>query len=92
VVHVVFAVVMYCSKLCVCLKDWNHYQSNNKGRHDFQIGLGLAVLNHVIALDWDRDKRLDYVRTGEFYSCNCKKYYFCINGHTTDIAHADKKW
>jgi len=49
VVHVVFAVVVYCSKLGVCPKDWNRYQSKHNGRHDFQIDIGLAVLNHVIA-------------------------------------------
>ena len=49
------------------------------------------MLNHVIALDWDEDKQPDYVRIGEFYPCNYKKYYFCINGHTTGIAHVGKK-
>jgi len=44
-----------------------------------------------MSLDWDGDERPDYVRTGEFYPCNCKKCYFCINGHTTGIAHAGKK-
>ena len=91
VVHVIVAVVMYCSKLGVCPKDWNRYRSKNNGRHDFQIDLGLAVLNHAIALDWDGDEWPDYVRTGEFYPCNCKKCYVCINGHTTGIAHAGKK-
>ena len=61
------------------------------GVHYFQIDLGLAVLNHAMSLDWDGDELPDYVRTGEFCSCNCKKWCVCINGHTTGIAHASKK-
>ena len=80
-----FAVVVYCSKLGVCPKDWNCHRKKNNGRHDFQIDLGLAVLNHAIVLDWDGDERPDYMRTGDSYPCNCMKCYFCINGHTTGI-------
>ena len=91
VVHVVFAVVLYCCKLGVCLKDWKRYLSKNNSRHDIQIDLGLAVLNHGIALDWDGDERPDYMRTGDVYPCDCKKRHFCISGHTTGITHAGKK-
>jgi len=91
VVHVVFAVVLYYCQLGVCPKDWKRYQSKNNGRHDLQIDLGIAILNHAIALDWDGDKHSDYIRTGDFCPCDCKKCYFCINSHTTGIAHAGKK-
>ena len=63
------------------------YASKNIGRHDFQIDLGIALLNHGIGLDWDGDKRPDCIRVGELVPCNCKKCYFCINGYTSDIAH-----
>jgi len=62
VVHVVFAMVLYCCQLEICPKDWKRYQSKNNGRHDLQIDLGIAILNHAIALDWDGDKRPDYIQ------------------------------
>ena len=31
------------------------------------------------------------MRTGDFIPCNCKKCYFCLNGHTSGIAHANRK-
>ena len=72
-------------------EDWKRYKSKNNGRHDFQIDLGIALLNYGIGLDWVGDERPDYMRTGEFIPCDCKKCYFCLNGHTTGIAHAGRK-
>ena len=48
-------------------------------------------MGYGIGLDWVGDERPDYMRTGEFIPCDCKKCYFCLNGHTTGIAHAGKK-
>ena len=44
--------------------------------NDFQIDLGIALLNHGIGLDWDGDERPDYVRVGSLVPCNCNKCYF----------------
>ena len=71
---------------------WKKYtKENQSGRHDFQIDLGLALLNRGIEMDWVGNKRPDYMRTGEFIPCDCNKCYFCLNGYTTGIAHADPK-
>jgi hypothetical protein len=81
VVHTCFAVVLYCVDFGIARNEWKKYASKNIGRHDFQIDLGIALLNHGIGLDWDGDKRPDYIRVGELVPCNCKKRYFCINGY-----------
>ena len=31
------------------------------------------------------------MRTGDFIPCNCKTCYFCLNGHTSGIAHVNRK-
>ena len=87
VVHTCFAVLLYCVNFGIARNEWKKYASKNIGRHDFQIDLGIALLNHGIGLDYDGDKRPDYIRVGELVPCNCKKCYFCINGYTSGIAH-----
>ena len=87
VVHTCFAVVLYCVNFGIARDEWKKYASKNIGRHDFQIDLGIALLNHGLGLDWDGDERPDYVRVGELVPCNCNKCYFCINGYTSGIAH-----
>ena len=91
VVHTCFAVVNYCVSMVVINVDWKCYTNRNNGRQDFQIDLGLAILNYGIGLDWVGDERPDYMHTGVFIPCNCKKCYFCLNGHTSGIDHANQK-
>ena len=91
VVHICFAVAIYCASMVVINADWKCYKSKNNGRHDSQIDLGIAILNYGIGLDWVGDERPDYMHTGDFIPCNCKKCYFCLNGHTSGIAHANRK-
>ena len=52
VVHTCFAVVIYCASKVVINTDWKCYTNRNNGRQDFQIDLGLAILNYGIELDW----------------------------------------
>ena len=90
VVHTCFAVVL-CENFGIARDDWKKYASKNIGRHDFQIDLGITLLNHGLGLDWDGDKRPDYVRVGGFVPCNCNKCNFCINGYTNGIAHRKRE-
>lgn len=89
-IHTCFVVIIYGVKHGVGNDDWKIYTTNT-GRHDFQIDLGISLLNYGIALDWTGENRPDYMRAGEFIPCGCKKCFFCINGHTSGIAHAGKK-
>ena len=42
-------------------------------------------------MDWTGEERPDYMRKDAFIPCDCDKCYFCLNGHTSGIAHAPKK-
>ena len=72
-------------------QKWKKYLRATNARHDFQINLGIALLNYGISLDWVGDEWPDYMRSGEFVPCNCNMCYFCINGYTSGIAHAGDK-
>jgi len=46
-----FAVVLYCVNFGIARDEWKKYTRKNIGRHDFQIDLGIALINHDIGLD-----------------------------------------
>jgi hypothetical protein len=73
--------------------EWKKCRGKNQGRHDFQIDLGISLLNYGIGLDWDGvlGKRPSYMRTGAFKPCECKKCFFCLKGHTNVITHCPQK-
>ena len=86
VVHTCYVVVCFLADASIGDPKWKKYGSKHNGRHDFQIDLGLALLNYAIALDWDGSlERPEYMRQKEFVPCDCTKCYFCINGHTKGI-------
>jgi len=59
VVHTLFVVVVYCSKSKIEKPSWNKYCDKNMGRPDFQIDLGIDMLNYSIGLDWVCNKHPD---------------------------------
>jgi hypothetical protein len=73
--------------------EWKKYKSKNQGCHDFQIDLGIALLNYGIGLEWDEvsGKRPSYMQKGAFKPCDCNKYFFCLNGITNGITHQPTK-
>jgi len=90
---VCFVVVCYLSKGGVGCSDWNKYCKANNSRHDFQIDLGIALLNRVIELEWDGESnaRPEWMCQGELVPCKCKKCFFCVKGLTFGIEHKRKK-
>ena len=45
-----------------------------------------------IELDWDGEgERPDWMRQIDWVPCDCGECYFCINDHTTGIAHKKKR-
>ena len=83
VIHACYVIVCECAKSEIGLPEWKKYLSKHNGRHDFQIHLALALMSCAISLDWDgQGDRPDWMRQKEFVPCNCKKCYFCKNGHT----------
>ena len=92
VVHTLYVVVVYCSALGIGPPHWNRYRNNkNSGRYDFQIDLGIDLLNYGIGLDWTSDDRPSYMRSGNFIPCNCNKCFFCLHGYTNGIDHSRKR-
>jgi hypothetical protein len=69
------------------------YRDKNQGRHDFQIDLGISLLNYGIGLDWDGEsrERPSYMRKGAFKPCECKMCFFCVKGLTNGITHQPSK-
>ena len=55
-VHATYVVVCYLLHLPIG-KEWKKYRSKNSGRHDFQIDLGIAILNYAISLEWDGNSK-----------------------------------
>jgi hypothetical protein len=81
VIHTCYVVV--CALVLAGIGDpeWNKYHSKHNGRHDFQIDLAMAL---AISLDWDvKSARPGWIHQKNFLLCDCKKCYFCKNGHTS---------
>ena len=91
-VHTCFTVVIYLAAACIGKENWKTYRKATNGRHDFQIDLGLDLMAYAIALEWDGvGKRPGWMRQMKFLPCDCRKCYFCVNGHTNGIAHPAKE-
>ena len=74
------------------LAAWTVYTSKNGGRKkfQFQIQLGLDIMNYAISQAWDEKSDLpDWMCQWPFALCNCD--YFCKNGRTAGIAHKKEK-
>ena len=73
--------------------EWKKDRDKNEGRHNFQIDLGISLLNYGIGLDWDgvSGERPSYMQSGAFKPCDCKKCFFCLKGHTHRITHRPQK-
>jgi hypothetical protein len=89
VVHAEHTIVTFFAEQGIGKPEWKKYRDKNQGRHDFQIDLGISLLNYGIGLDWDgvSGKRPSYIQTGVFKPCDCKKCFFCLKGHTNGITH-----
>jgi hypothetical protein len=92
VIHTCYVVVCECAKAGIGPVEWKKYTSKHNGRHDFQIHLAISLMNRAISLDWDgRSDRPNYMRQRDFEPCDCKRCYFCKNGHTGRICNKMKQ-
>ncbi len=92
VVHAQHTIVTFLAEQGIGKPEWKKYRDKNQGRHDFQIDLGISLLNYGVGLDWDgvSEERPSYMRTGAFKPCDCKKCFFCLQGHTNGIKSKQK--
>jgi len=51
--HVLYVVVCYLVNSGIRESEWGRYLKKEFGRHNFQIDLGMALLNRAIEWDWD---------------------------------------
>ena len=86
VLHACSVIVRWLADAGIGQEGWKKYQSKNNGRHDFQIDLGIALLNRAISWDWDgksMQSMPEWMRQGNFLPCDCNQCYFCINKLTS---------
>ena len=93
VVHVQHSLVTFLAEQGIEKPEWKKDRDKNEGRHNFQIDLGISLLNYGIGLDWDgvSGERPSYMQSGAFKPCDCKKCFFCLKGHTHRITHRPQK-
>ena len=90
VIHACFAIVCYLAVAGLAKPAWKKYLCNVNGRHDFQIDMGLALMNRGIEYDWPEGKpRPKWIRKRDVVPYDCKKCYFCLHGMTNGITHKD---
>ena len=79
VVHCLYQMVCYRATNGIGLKEWKVHLDKHEGRHEFQIGLDLDMMNYALSLDWDgnTDNRPDYVRNDTFTPCDCETCFLC---------------
>ena len=66
------------------------YFNKHGGLHNFQINLGITLLNYAIALEWNGNENWQpmwMTKCNNFVPCDCGKCYFCINGRTNGVGH-----
>ena len=87
------SIVVFLAEQGIGKPEWNKYRDKNQGRHDFQIDLGISLLNYGICLDWDGESRdrPSYMQKGAFKPCECKMCFFCVKGLTNGITHHPSK-
>jgi hypothetical protein len=75
------------------LSRWKQYDSKNFGRHNFQIGLAIDLMNYGIGLKWDgkSENTPSFMPKGSLVPCDCGKGFFCVNGLTNGIPHRRSK-
>ena len=55
VIHMLYQIVKYCVTMNIGPAAWKEYVSKNEGRREFQMDLGIYLMNFGLLLDWDGD-------------------------------------
>jgi hypothetical protein len=88
IVFGVWLIVMNCGVQRI---DWQKYHKKN-GRFDFQIDLGLQLIDMGIQRDWDdisdAKSKPKWMRQKSCIPCNCNKCFFCRTNKTSPAMHS----
>ena len=83
--HIIYSIITFLVEDGI-RQDWRKYSSKNGGREDYQIDLGIDLLNYAIQYDLDHKDELGYsgeypnwMRQGYLDPCDCGRCWFCIN-------------
>ena len=71
-VHTEYVVACLLARKYIGNPEWKKYLKHKSAHHDFQIDLGIALLNYGIGLEWggnDESKRPDYMTIEAFFPC-----------------------
>jgi hypothetical protein len=64
--------------------DWKKYTGKENGRKQFQLDLGIGLMEFGIRFDWgdmnDPDKKLKWTWQMKPYPCDCEICFFCKEG------------
>jgi hypothetical protein len=67
---------VYCPNNDIRPKPWKLYLGKSSC-YEFQINVGIAIINHVIKLDWeDLDRPFNQMNPNMCVPCECKKASF----------------
>ena len=91
VIHTMYIIVCYLANWDIGMLEWKKYCDKHTGRHDFQIDLGIALLNYAISSEWDgeseKSQPMWMTKCNRLVPCDCDKCYFCVNGWTNGVCH-----
>ena len=92
VVHCVYVVVRDIAQMGL-RPDWMQYTGKNGGRKAFQHDLGVLLMEFGIRYDWgdinDESKKPSWMRQKPLRPCDCEFCFFCKEGMTNGIYHAE---
>ena len=91
-VHCAYVVVCYMANSEQRM-DWKKYTNKHDGRKNFQIDLGIGLMEFGIRYDWggdvnDETKKPTWMRQKPPRPCECNTCFFCKEGITDGIYHA----
>jgi hypothetical protein len=93
--HTLYQACCWLAEAGIGPTKWKKYLNKNGGRGEFQVDLGIAVLNYATQLEW-----IDLTKGGPSWirqnsktwiPCDCNACFFCLNGMTNGIYNKQSK-
>ncbi len=89
VVHVIYVVVCYMYNDGIESNDGRDFCGEMLVGGDFQVALGIALVNYAIELEWSvpTQQKPDLTCQSTLLPFDCEQCYFCVNNMTKGIHH-----
>jgi hypothetical protein len=86
-----YIVVCTVSTTSILRPKWSKYAARNNGQYNFQVDLGMQLMEKGVRLDWETPyneaSKPKWIRHTSYIPCECKQCFFCLEGKTTGTAH-----